>query len=214
MRKLCNVIFILVCCFFLNGCENDCSHQYSISKTVPATCTEEGYNEYKCSVCDDVYTEVLTARGHVEGEAPTLDASQVCIACGTVLSGPVDYMTYRDSDLTINHYYGFNDDYITTPVVTQNPNRYEPDPIKYVDKNGSAYNLNLSIPIQDFFNHDVKSVSRITTSDGKTYSTNSGFKVAFTFTTYNKSVESIHAWSKGLSAEFTLLRRNIRMYPR
>ena len=39
-------------------------HNYVISETVPATCTEDGYTEYVCSHCGDVKTESIAATGH------------------------------------------------------------------------------------------------------------------------------------------------------
>ena len=107
----------------LSGCKNNCSHQYSVVKTVEATCTEDGYKKYKCSECRDKYEEVIPAKGHKPGEAPTLDSSQLCTVCETVLASSVDYMPYRGNDLAINKYYGYDSSYITTQIDTQNLDR-------------------------------------------------------------------------------------------
>ncbi len=42
-------------------------HDYQVSEedSLPATCTEDGYNRYICSRCDSSYDEVLSATGHV-----------------------------------------------------------------------------------------------------------------------------------------------------
>ena len=195
-------IFCVALLLCISSCRANCNHVYSIHKTVEATCTEEGYNEYKCSKCGDKYKETISAKGHAAGEAPTFDASQVCTACGTVLAGAVDYMPYRNNELAINQYYGYSNNYIIKEIVSQNRDRYMPGTIQYVDKNGASYYLSLSIPIQDFFKHSVSSVSPLTTSDGKTYNTDSGFKLSFSFNLVDKNVTSIHAWEKGLSSEF------------
>lgn len=201
--KLLTILMLIsIVIFVCSSCSTNCNHVYSIHKTVEATCTEGGYNEYKCSECGDKYKETISAKGHTAGEAPTMDASQVCTTCGTVLASAVYYMPYRGNDLAINQYYGYGDSYITTQIVSQNLDRYAPDPIQYVDKNGAAYHLNLSIPIQDFFKHSVNSVLPLTTSNGKTYSTDSGFKLQFSFSSVDKTVDSIHAWEQGLSSEF------------
>lgn len=196
------LVIILLCGMLLTACNNDCAHQYSISKTIAATCTKEGYTEYKCSECGETYKTSIPAKGHIAGEAPTLDAPQVCIVCGTVLAKPVDYMPFRANDLQINHYYGYSDSFVTTQINTQNLDRYTTDPIQYINKNGDANYLNLSIPIQDFYNHSVSSILPLSTSDGKTYRTDSGFKTSFSFSMIDKAVDSIHAWGQGLSSEY------------
>ena len=53
-----------------SGCNKtetaDCS--YSLTGSKDATCTEDGYKTYTCSVCGDSYTEVLNALGHNQSE--------------------------------------------------------------------------------------------------------------------------------------------------
>ena len=46
-----------------------CSHDYQITATQAATCTEQGYTTYQCSKCGDVYTEYSSALGHVDENA-------------------------------------------------------------------------------------------------------------------------------------------------
>lgn len=175
---------------------------YALHQTKDPTCTEEGVKEYKCTVCKSKHTETIPAMGHKPGEPPTLDVSQVCDVCGMVLAGPVNYMSYRGNDLALNQYFGYSHDYVTTPIVSQTVDRFTPDPIPFMDKNDAACYVNLSIPVQDFFKHNVNSVMPLTTLDGKTYTTDSGFNVAFTFDLADKAVDSIHAWDKGASKEF------------
>ena len=204
MKKLNELILSLIflcSVYLLNSCATDCNHTYSLTESKDSTCTEEGYTEFECTECGETYREPIQKKGHTPSEAPTLDASQVCTVCGLVLAGTVDYVEFRENDLIINGYYGYGNSYIDTKITTQNLNRYTPDPIQYIDKNGAAYPLNLSIPIQDFFTHNVSSVLPLSTQDGKTYITDSGFKVLFNFNTMDKSVDTIHAWDYGLSSE-------------
>ena len=53
-----------------SGCNKteteNCS--YSLTGSKDATCTEDGYKTYTCSVCGDSYTEVLNALGHNQSE--------------------------------------------------------------------------------------------------------------------------------------------------
>ena len=81
-------ILLTVCLLFVS-CESNCNHIYSVHKTVEASCTEEGYNEYKCSECGDKYKETISAKGRVAGETPTLEVSQVCTVFGMVLASSV-----------------------------------------------------------------------------------------------------------------------------
>ncbi len=202
MKRFFCLILCLLCCCFPTACKKDCEHQYAVRKTVSATCTKDGYTVYKCTECGDRYKETIEANGHTKGAEPTLDASQVCTVCGLVLATSVDYMAYRGSDLVINQHLGYGDGYTKTPIVSQNLDRYTLNTIPYFDQNGEARNLNLNIPIQDFFKHSVSSVAPLTTADGKTYSTDSGFMLSFDFTSTAKDVTTLHAWNYGLSTEF------------
>ena len=69
----------IICVLGLFSCKSNCNHVYSIHKTVEATCTEEGYNEYKCSECGDKHKETISAKGHTAGEAPTLDTLRIVV---------------------------------------------------------------------------------------------------------------------------------------
>ena len=202
-KIICIFLCVLLTVYNFTSCGNEpCEHRYFLNDTEEATCTEDGSKEYKCDNCGDTYRDTVFAKGHTPGEAPTFDSPQICIDCGIVLAPPVDYMPYRANDLAINHYYGYSNSFITTNIDTQNHGRSKPVTIPYVNKIGLPCNLELSIPIQDFFKHSVKSVLPLSTSDGKTYSTDSGFKVDFSINLLNKDVKSINAWNHGLSSEF------------
>lgn len=43
-------------------------HQYTDTVTKEPTCTIEGERTYKCSLCGDTYTEVIEAKGHIDGQ--------------------------------------------------------------------------------------------------------------------------------------------------
>ncbi len=43
-------------------------HQYTDTVTKEPTCTTEGERTYKCSLCGDTYTEVIVAKGHMDGQ--------------------------------------------------------------------------------------------------------------------------------------------------
>lgn len=70
------------------------THSYSLTKTVAATCTSDGYKQYTCSVCGSSYKNTLTATGHTAGSWVTTKAAtctaagtkvKKCATCGTVL---------------------------------------------------------------------------------------------------------------------------------
>ncbi len=66
-------------------------HKYTDSVTTPATCTEEGVRTFKCSACNDSYTEkIASLGGHkltwTETKAPTAfaegESTGKCSVCG------------------------------------------------------------------------------------------------------------------------------------
>ena len=58
------------------------SHSYKVVNSKEATCTENGYVEYKCS-CGDSYKETTNAYGH-NSSRPTCTTDGVCSRCGCV----------------------------------------------------------------------------------------------------------------------------------
>ena len=77
----------------------DCS--YSVTDSKDATCTEDGYKTYTCSVCGDSYTEVLSATGHTWGDwTPAGDHAthtRTCSVCDTAETADCEY-TVTDSE--------------------------------------------------------------------------------------------------------------------
>lgn len=64
------------------------AHEY-VGVTTPATCTEDGYTTYTCSICGDSYTEAgESATGHAYGAWVDYDATnhaKTCANCGDVV---------------------------------------------------------------------------------------------------------------------------------
>ena len=58
------------------------THSYKVVNSKEATCTENGYVEYKCS-CGDSYKETTNAYGH-NSSRPTCTTDGVCSRCGCV----------------------------------------------------------------------------------------------------------------------------------
>ena len=62
--------------------------------------------------------------------------------------------------------------------------------------------------MQEFYSHDLLSISSVYTTDGKQYITNSGFGISFAFRPINKRIDELYAWSQGekcLRDEFSRL---------
>lgn len=50
-------------------------HDYALTGSTPATCTENGYNYYACTVCGEELVEYVPALGHDDHSAVTLEAT-------------------------------------------------------------------------------------------------------------------------------------------
>ena len=62
-------MFILICIFLLFASvivfsATQCQHEYVLSATKAATCTEDGTETYTCTLCDHEKSETLKATGH------------------------------------------------------------------------------------------------------------------------------------------------------
>ena len=74
----------------------DCS--YTVTDYENATCLDDGYKTWKCSECDNGYSEILTATGHTNGEAVTENnVPATCTTDGSYDS--VVYCTVCDAEL-------------------------------------------------------------------------------------------------------------------
>ena len=77
------ILFILsfVFAFILIGCDKGCDHQYEKYQVHEVACTTDGYTEYKCIKCNDIYyADVVHAKGHVK----VLTKEAVAVTCETV----------------------------------------------------------------------------------------------------------------------------------
>lgn len=198
------LIFICLCA--LTACSSRACppHDYQIDSRVEATCTEDGSITYKCSKCGEEYTEQEKARGHKLGPEATTTSPQICLDCGVVLKEKITGASpIVTRSLAINHYVGVASSYCITPIDTQVHSKYTLPTQHYYASDlanitAKPLDLDVSIPIQEFYTHDILSVYRLGTNDGKTFTTPSGFKVKFNFETIeSKSVEDLAVASSG-----------------
>ena len=73
-----------------------CTHDYQVTATKAATCTEKGYTSYQCSKCGDAYTNYTNALGHQYEEVVTAATcteggytTHTCARCGDVYTDNV-----------------------------------------------------------------------------------------------------------------------------
>ena len=77
------ILFILsfVFAFILIGCDKGCDHQYEKYQVHEVACTTDGYTEYKCIKCNDIYyADVVHAKGHEK----VVTKEAVAVTCETV----------------------------------------------------------------------------------------------------------------------------------
>lgn len=68
------------------------SHNYTLVDTRDATCQNSGYKKYKCTGCNDDYTETYTATNHNFNDA-TCNTAKKCKMCGVVEGNPIGCTT-------------------------------------------------------------------------------------------------------------------------
>lgn len=209
MRKIKSAIIAIIigalCSSLFTACgSKKCHHDYQVIDGVAVTCAEDGWTTYECAKCGDTYTQEYKAKGHNPGPEATTDLPQVCLNCGVVLHEklqPGTAVTVRS--LAINHYAGVTSSYCITPIDTQIHSKYTLPTQRYYASNpinttAKPLDLDVSVPIQEFYTHDIYSVYRLGTDDGKTFTTPNGFKVKFNFETIeSKSVEDLSVSSSG-----------------
>lgn len=180
------------------------SHDYQVESRVEATCTQDGSITYKCDKCGDEYTETIAATGHTPGPEATATSPQVCLVCGAILNEKLmPAPVIVENVLAINYYASSATSLYETRIDTQVHSKYtlptqlyyDGDPTSQVAK---PLDLDISIPIQEFYTHDIYSVYRLATKDGKTFTTPNGFKAKFDIETIEtKAVSELFAASKG-----------------
>lgn len=194
-------VVLAIFCFALSACgHKGCPpHDYQIESRVEATCTKQGSITYKCTKCEDEYTSAtdIDPTKHRPGPEATTESPQVCLDCGVLLherlpSAPI----VSARSLAINHYAGVATSYCTTPIDTQVHSKYTlPTQTFYANNNQTdRRDLDVSLPIQEFYSHDIHSVYRLGTDDGKTFTTPGGFKAEFNVDlVLNMKVETLNA---------------------
>ena len=78
---------------------NTCEHEYEIVETVEATCEQNGYTKYLCTICGYEYmTDIVIAPGHdyvetsrTEATCNTLGEIVYTCECGDIKVEPIDY---------------------------------------------------------------------------------------------------------------------------
>ena len=71
-------------------------HNGSFLISEPATCTEDGYEDYYCQTCGEVYTIVLPAPGHTWTEGGLVP---YCTVCNYGRTGDPAFWSLRNTDL-------------------------------------------------------------------------------------------------------------------
>ena len=170
--------------------------------SVPATCTEAGYEEYACAACGETMRVEQPMLGHTPGASATISTQQICTVCGSVIQERLDYTSYFGDELAINYYHGTADGFYRTAVDSRYHGTYD-QTLEYRDKNGNSLPLSFSIPIQEFYTHELLSTADVTTKDGRTYTTTGGFEVSYTFRALSKLPQTLYAWDHGLGAQFS-----------
>lgn len=94
---------------FLQRVQNRCGHSYVVTKTVDNTCTEDGYIDRKCSVCEHEKHEILKARGHNNSTKTVKEATcteaglkvTTCSTCGNATETSIAMIahSYKDNIL-------------------------------------------------------------------------------------------------------------------
>ena len=179
-------------------------HNYQVINEIEATCTQDGSVTYKCDKCGDEYTETIAATGHTPGPEATATSPQVCLVCGAILNEKlIPAPVIVENALAINYYAGSATSLCETRIDTQVHSKYTLPTQMYYDGDPTSQvakplDLDISIPIQEFYTHDIYSVYRLATEDGKTFTTPNGFKAKFDIETIEtKAVSELFAASKG-----------------
>lgn len=75
-KKIISCVLILTLSFVLVGCDFinqlTCVHDYQIIDTKEATCTEDGYEERICSLCNHTDKKTIKAKGHIFNDPITI----------------------------------------------------------------------------------------------------------------------------------------------
>lgn len=117
---------LLMAAACIGSCMMTCSHEYVLAESAAATCEEDGYEKYRCSLCDGEKTEKLVKLGHDMADG-------ICVRCGyaetTVVEpepedGAVDltvsfdeiYKAYKENELVADDLYQYNRYRVTAKI--------------------------------------------------------------------------------------------------
>ena len=98
--------------FVIPAAAGACEHNYEVTSTTPATCTEDGSTTEICNLCADEKTTTIPAKGHTYGEgleitAPTCttagEMSYTCTTCNDskTEATPAKGHTYVDNNCSV-----------------------------------------------------------------------------------------------------------------
>lgn len=188
-------------CWSFSACNKDenCVHEYEAVHKTDATCTKEGELVYICKDCGKEKTKSIPAKGHTPGAEPTLTQAQTCLTCGQSVKPALSYMPYYGKDIPLNHYYGQATEFYRTEMRTRNRQAYT-ETLTYATTDGGEENLELKLPLQEFFKQEVLSPTPLKCVNAKEYQSTFGFKVEFTpqMTRETEKYKSFGAWESGL----------------
>ena len=138
--------------FTLEIPDNGCEHDYQSTVLKEASCEEDGILEYRCSGCNDVYTNTIDKTGH------NYNANYECVNCKDVLEKTLLYEIFgTDIDIYTNNEenpYNIDLDIYGSDV---NVYFYEPnlsvltDPYKNVNKTNFYNNYERATTYEDAY---------------------------------------------------------------
>ena len=161
-------------------------HNIVIDEAVTATCLSSGLTEGShCTRCElKVPQEEIPKKPHTPSGVATLFEACVCTVCNTVLQDKLNH------ELGINYNYGFAADYKSTAVNTQDRSMHYLGKYYFYQENNTfdKKEFEESISLHEFYTHNLLSTADVTTSDGKHFYTDGGFKVSFEFQMLDKQL--------------------------
>lgn len=176
-------------------------HKYDkVEIVTPASCLAYGIEKHSCSRegCTSSFSENIPKLSHNPSGEATIFEACVCTRCNTVLHPKLAY------DLSINYYYGFATDYKSTFAVTQDRTMHELGKFVFYQKNNyNPLTFEESMSLHEFYTHSLLTTKEATTSDGKHYYVDGGFKVSFDFGLLEKQLYDNDGMDIVKSSDFT-----------
>jgi hypothetical protein len=164
-------------------------HKHQVDEIIPATCAEQGRTVYTCQNdgCEDSYISFIPKVAHTPGEKATIHNACICTVCRATLQPQLAY------DLAINYYYGFADEFNSVIVNSQNQTPYDLGEQTYyaTADHLSPLPFHSGMTLQNFYTHQLLTTKEATTADGKRYTLDAGFKVAFHYNFLNEDISEL-----------------------